>query len=175
MVTSLNSHSYTIIIIRGINVRKAFSPGRSLINCFLLLTIRYSNSMTSSWWQSRMGYILWFFIPHGPLTKYVKLQVVHAPGMPETFSRVTHVPCCMPGSLTSDFLRSRWRGNPSRHSRRMHNRQFYVSGIWRWPNNYRAPQDTCTMLGVRCFVGVIHESSRYDQSQFQWSNPEKQA
>ena len=26
---------------------------------------------------------------------------------------VTHVPCCMPGSLTSDFLWSRWRGKSS--------------------------------------------------------------
>ena len=57
---------------------------------------------------------------HGPLTRYVKLRVVHAPGMPETFSPpptyppplvsdpgmhhgtfVTHMPWCMPGSLTS--------------------------------------------------------------------------
>ena len=40
---------------------------------------------------------------------------------------VTHVPWCMPGSLTSGFLWSRWRGNRSRHSRRMRNPQFYVS------------------------------------------------
>ena len=52
--------------------------------------------------------------------RYVKLRVVHAPGMPGTFSPrsrvsdpdmhygtcVTHVPRCMPGSLTS-----RWRKN----------------------------------------------------------------
>ena len=54
---------------------------------------------------------------HGPLTRYVKLRIVHAPGMPGTFSPpprvndpdmhhgtcvtcVTHVPWCMPGSLT---------------------------------------------------------------------------
>ena len=59
----------------------------------------------------------------------------HAPGMPGTFSPspqvsdpdmhhgtcVTHVPWCMPGSLTSGFI---W----NRHSRRMRNLQFYVSG-----------------------------------------------
>ena len=39
---------------------------------------------------------------------------------------VTHVSWCMPGSLTSGFLWSRWRGKRSRHSRCMHNRQFYV-------------------------------------------------
>ena len=38
---------------------------------------------------------------------------------------VTHVPWCMPGSLTSGFRWSRWRRN---RSRRMRNPQFYVSG-----------------------------------------------
>ena len=57
---------------------------------------------------------------HGPLTRYVKLQVAHAPGMPGTFppaaefkwklllsdpgmhhgTCVTHVSWCMSGSLT---------------------------------------------------------------------------
>ena len=41
---------------------------------------------------------------------------------------VTHVPWCMAGSLTSGFLWSWWRGKLSRHSRRMRNPQFYVSG-----------------------------------------------
>ena len=41
---------------------------------------------------------------------------------------VTHVPWCMPGSLASGFLWSQWRRNRSRHSRRMRNLQFYVSG-----------------------------------------------
>ena len=41
---------------------------------------------------------------------------------------VTHVPWCMPGSLTSGFLWSRRRGKRSRHSRRIRNAQFYVSG-----------------------------------------------
>ena len=38
---------------------------------------------------------------------------------------VTHVPRCIPGSLTSSFFWSRWRG---KRSRRMRNPQFYVSG-----------------------------------------------
>ena len=41
---------------------------------------------------------------------------------------VTHVPWCMSGSLTSGFLCGRWREKRSRHSRRMRNPQFYVSG-----------------------------------------------
>ena len=63
-----------------------------------------------------------------PLARYVKLRFAHAPGMPGTFSPparasdpdmhhgtcVTHVPWCMPGSLTSGFLWSRWRGIRSR-------------------------------------------------------------
>ena len=53
-----------------------------------------------------------------------KIASAHAPGMPGTFSPpprvsdpdmhhgtcVTHVPWCMPGSLTSGFLWSRWWG-----------------------------------------------------------------
>ena len=67
---------------------------------------------------------------------------MHAPGMPGTFSPppgvsnpdmhhctcVTHVPWCMPESLTSGFLWSAWRGKRSRHSQRMCNPQFYASG-----------------------------------------------
>ena len=78
---------------------------------------------------------------NGPLAKYVKWRVAHPPGMPGTFSPtprvsdsnmhhgtcVTHVPWCMPGSLTSGFLGSRWRVKRSRHSWRMRNPQFYVS------------------------------------------------
>ena len=59
---------------------------------------------------------------HGPLARFVKLLVAHAPGMPGTFSPpprvsepdmhhdpcVTNVPWCMPGSLTSGFSRSLW-------------------------------------------------------------------
>ena len=37
-------------------------------------------------------------------------------------------PWGIPGSLTSDFVWSRWRRKRSRHSRRMRNPQFYVSG-----------------------------------------------
>ena len=41
---------------------------------------------------------------------------------------VTHVPWCMSGSLTSGFLWSWLRGKRSRHSQRLCNPQFYVSG-----------------------------------------------
>ena len=69
-------------------------------------------------------------------------RVTHAPGMPGTFSPpprvsdsdmhhntwVTHVSWCRQGSLTSGFRWSRKRGKRSRHSRRMHNPQFCISG-----------------------------------------------
>ena len=85
-----------------------------------------------------------FFRWHGPLARYLKLQVGHASGMPGTFfppprvsdpdmhngTCVAHVPWCKPGSLTSHFLWSRWQRKRSfpAHSRRMRNPQFYVSG-----------------------------------------------
>ena len=67
-----------------------------------------------------MCYMTCHLLLHGPLSRYVKLQVAHAPGMPGTFfpppifqgeplvsdpgthhgTCVTHVPLCMSGSLT---------------------------------------------------------------------------
>ena len=71
-----------------------------------------------------------------------KFWVTHTPGIPGTFSPqlrisdpdmhhgtcVTHVPWCMPGSLTKGILWGRWRGKRSRHSRRMRNKKFCASG-----------------------------------------------
>ena len=56
---------------------------------------------------------------HGPLTRYAKLRVVHASGMPGTFPRHRGfaIPTCITArSLTSGFLWSRWRGKRSRHT-----------------------------------------------------------
>ena len=78
----------------------------------------HSRSCFQNWWKLDSFY-------YGPASRYVKLRVAHAPGMPGTFSQplrasdpdmhhdtcVTHVPWCMPGSLTSSFLWSRWREN----------------------------------------------------------------
>ena len=71
----------------------------------------------------------------GPLARSVKLRVAHVPGMLVTFSpapRVSdpdmhHGTCVMhvPWSLNSSFFWSQWWG---KHSRRMRNLQFYVSG-----------------------------------------------
>ena len=93
-------------------------------------------------WNKFTGRCLWCHTldgsHHGSFIRYVKLRVVSAPAMPGTFfpppqvsdsdmhhdTCVTHVPWCMPGSLTSGFLWSRWRGKRSRHSRRMRDPQF---------------------------------------------------
>ena len=112
--------------------------------------------------------------PNGPLARYVNLRVAHAPGIPGipgTFSPpprvsdpdmhhgtcVTHVPWCMSGSLTSGFLRSRWRGKRSRHSRR--NPQFYVSGkrpittIWlEYPLYFVRKICSTSLKSRRCFT-----------------------
>ena len=83
---------------------------------------------------------------HGPLARYVKLWVAHAPRMPGAFSPsprvsdcgmhhstcVMHVPRCMPGSLTSVFLWSRWRGKRYRHSRRKRNPTFTYLARSQW-------------------------------------------
>ena len=86
--------------------------------------------------------VMFDVIINGPITRYAKFPVAHVPGMPATFSSAprysdpdmhhgtcaTHVPWCMPRSLTSGFLWSQWRGKHSRHSRRMRDPQFCLSG-----------------------------------------------
>ena len=99
----------------------------------------HSNITAHAWWHNKPGHRqIW----HGPLARYATLRVAHAPGMPGTFSLppwasdpdmhhgtcLTHVPWCMPGSLTSGFLWGQWRGKRSQHSRRMRNPQFYIYG-----------------------------------------------
>ena len=71
---------------------------------------------------------------------------------------VMHVPWCMPGSLTSGFLYSRWRGKRSRNSQRMRNPQFYVSGKRPMVDHY----DFTTWRRFPCywpFVAGIHRST----------------
>ena len=82
--------------------------------------------------------------------------------MPETFSPpprvsdldmhhglcVIHVSWCMPGSLTSGFFWSRWRGKSSWHSRCMRNTQFYVS--------CRRPMKKSQVLGSTSIPARLH-------------------
>ena len=102
---------------------------------------------------------------NGPLAIYVKLQLLqfsHASVMPGTFSPaprvsdpdmhhgtcVTHVPWYIPWSLTSSFHSSRWQKKRSRHSRRMTNPQFYVSGKWHMSRRSTTIVLTRLLLGL---------------------------
>ena len=113
---------------------------------------------------------------HGPFTRCVKLWVAHAPGMSGTFfpppqisdpdmhhgTYVTHVPCCMPGSLTSGFPWSWWRGKRSRHSLCMRNLQFCVSG----------KRPMCSWINIRIkWVNNSHESLPVESISIAQQNP----
>ena len=83
-----------------------------------------------------------FDASNGSPTRYVKLRIAHAPGMPGSFSppptskdtaswrsqhasrHVRYARAVMHVGIANP----RWRGKRSRHSWRMHNPQFYVSG-----------------------------------------------
>ena len=102
--------------------------------CIWLLFITWA-IITGFLWSVKQPLRIHGISSHGPLTRYVKLRVAHAPGMPGTFcpppwisdpdmhhgTSVTYVPWCIPGSLTSGFLWSRWRKKHSQHSRCMRN------------------------------------------------------
>ena len=90
---------------------------------------------TSQWYPSEV-------CQHGPLTRYVKSRVAHAPGRPGTFfpppnskettrsrsrhasRHVRHARVVMHAGIANPL----WRGKRSRHFRGMRNPQFYVSG-----------------------------------------------
>ena len=93
------------------------------------------------WWRRFGWWLVVCSVPcHGPLTRYVKLWVAHAPGMPGTFSppptsketassrhasrNVRHARAVMHIRIVNP----RCRGKHSRHSRHMRNPQFCVSG-----------------------------------------------
>ena len=95
---------------------------------------------------------------NGPLTIYVVLCVAHARECRERFPRQRSLnsdPDIMPGSLTSDFLWSWWRGKRSQHSRRMRNPQFYVSDKW--------PILWLLDLAMGNFMTIIYRWKIYDK------------
>ena len=106
------------------------------LDCPVWLDVEISISHTCVFPPRGTWWIVWTYLLHGPLAGCA------CAGMPGTFSPsmrvsdphihhgtfVTNVPWCMPGSLTSGFLWSRWWGKRSRHSHCMRNPQFCVSG-----------------------------------------------
>ena len=104
-------------------------------NCSVWDILKKFQVTVKNWtWNRRINVRIFYHLK-------IKLWVAHAPRMPWTFSPpprlsdpdmhhgtcVTHVPWCGI-SLTSGFLWIRWRRKRSRHSRRMRNPQFCVSG-----------------------------------------------
>ena len=104
-------------------------------------------------------------MPHMPWASYQirKIAGVHAPGIPERFPRhrwlsdpdmhhgtyVTHVPWCMPGSLTSSFIWSRRCGETFPAFLAHAQPTFYVSG--------KRPMETLSAQ-YWTFVGGIQRS-----------------
>ena len=74
---------------------------------------------------------------------------------------ITHVPWCMPGSLPSGFIWSRWRGIRSRHSRSTRNTQFCVSG--KRSISYNVYLFSCSVMGwhktILSNVYIVHRIS----------------
>ena len=117
----------------GINTRECFASSCTPVRH----AGRFDCLMTS---------LILIVVDNGPLARFVKVMVAHAPGMPGKFSPpplgsnpsihhgtcVTHVPWCMPGTLLSGFLWSRWRGKRSRHSWRRISGVFSGTGIIMW-------------------------------------------
>ena len=109
---------------------------------------------------------------HGPLTRYVKLWVAHAPGVPGTFSRhrlqtkppvsdpgihhgtcVTHVPRCMSGSLT----RGGWENVPGIPcARATRNCTYLARDPWLLP--LLLPTHTHTHLHTDTAVAIVRYS-----------------
>ena len=80
---------------------------------------------------------LWWSIRdyNGPLVRYIKLRVAHAPGMPGAFSPPSASTTTARAVMHVEIANPRWWGKRSRHSWRMRNPQFYLSGkrpIVRW-------------------------------------------
>ena len=131
-------------------------PTGSLLNSktiFPGIWIRQSSLYNGNLHIGKTEYFMLRRPPDGLLAWHVKVRVAQLPGMPGLFSPpprvsepdmhhagtcVTHVPWCMPESLTSGFHWSGSRVKRSLHFRRMYNTQFYVSGKrpmlcrWQW-------------------------------------------
>ena len=108
---------------------------------------------------------------HGPLTRCAKLQVAHVPGMPGTFpppptsketvswrsqhasQHVHHARAVMHVGIANP----RWRRKRSRHSRRMRNPQFYVSGKRPMQSYMHQPDTSLLLAGSLMFLCICFE------------------
>ena len=102
-------------------------------NCRNQFIISLIYRFRNSWQMHSIEYERTMRAIHGPLTRYVKLLVVLVPGMPGTVSppptsKETASWRSRHASRHVGVANLRWRGKRPRHSRPMHNPQFYVSG-----------------------------------------------
>ena len=120
--------------------------------------------------------VFWLYY-HGPLTRYIALQVAHAPKKPGTFSppptsketaswgsrhaslHVRHARAVMHVGIANLW----WRGKRSRHSRRMRNPQFYVSGKRPMPQWIHLP--VFVIIRLPQYMWSIHEGNKQNQPQ----------
>ena len=127
----------------------------------------------------------------------MKITILSAPGILGTFSQpprvsdpnmhlgtcVTHVPWCIPGSLSSGFLWSRWREKCFGHSWPMRNLQFYVSGkrpmelsnsdstlTWPTPLYYWNSNDADSEIPISCGCECVHNTNQYLFISIMWRN-----
>ena len=113
---------------------------QSLVHTLISMRVQAISVRKSGPWRVEIQLVA-CYIPWASC-QICKIACCACAGMPGTFSPpprvsesgmhhstcVTHVPWCVPGSLTNGFLWCRWRGKRSRYFRRMRNPQFYVAG-----------------------------------------------
>ena len=93
--------------------------------------------------------------PHGPLTRYVKLRAAHAPGMTGKLFPAPDFKCAV---MHVGIVNPRWWVKRSRHSRRMRNPLFCVSGKRPMANaRHETCYLTCTSSNtpsrkIRCYL-----------------------
>ena len=114
---------------------------RSDLKCEKIQSCELTHAVVRFPWPTWLGSLITIYAKlcqHGPLARYVYFcglrmrRECRERSPPPRLSDpdmyqgtcVAHVPGCIPGSMTSGFLLSRWRGKRSRHSRRMRNPQF---------------------------------------------------
>ena len=111
---------------------------------------------------------------HGTFVRYVKLQIVYAPGRSGTFSSpprvsdpdvhhgtcVAHVPCWMSGSLTRGLLWTQWRGKRSLHPGVCTTRNFAY--LVRRHLVYEIYENICSIYNIYVIYVSPGHSTNYD-------------
>ena len=157
-ITALIVITYgTYICCKGRSSHQALVPSSGALTPGSRLNIKMSS------YQYRNAFIMGIYIFQlmiwAGIILFVRVNTRntnHAWATIPIFDCVRHVPWCMPGSLTSGFLRSRWREKRSRHSWRMRNTQFYASV--KRPIDYAGWACICLPYGGSCAIALSRNS-----------------